>query len=186
VRESINILQRLFQLRQCEDTYFKNRSRPCLQHQIGRCSAPCVALVAPDTYADDVRHAVMFLDGRNDAILEEFKTAMEQSAEKLEFERAAKYRDQIKQLRKIQEQQYVHAASGDADVRGGARPGRRACRACSSVAADCSVTAPGSRATNSRSKARNCSMRSSQYYFGGGEREIPKAIVLAIRSTMRS
>src|SRR5512147_1258579 len=107
VRESINILQKLFQLRQCEDSYFKNRSRPCLQHQIGRCSAPCVELITPQAYADDVRYAEMFLDGRNDAILEEFKSAMEQAAGALEFERAAKYRDQIAQLRKIQEQQYV-------------------------------------------------------------------------------
>ena len=181
VRESINILQKLFQLRQCEDSYFKNRSRPCLQHQIGRCSAPCVRLVAPDAYADDVRHAVMFLDGRNDAILDEFKTAMEQSADSLAFERAAKYRDQITQLRKIQEQQYVHAASGDVDVfavamasgaacvqgvfiRGGRLLGHRTWFPRNELAVDGSELLDAFLA---------------QYYFGGGEREIPKAIVIS-------
>jgi excinuclease ABC subunit C len=181
VRESINILQKLFQLRQCEDSYFKNRSRPCLQHQIGRCSAPCVELVTPQAYADDVRYAEMFLDGRNDAILEEFKTAMEKAADSLEFERAAKYRDQIAQLRKIQEQQYVHAASGDVDVfavalasgascvqgmfiRGGRLLGHRTWFPRNELAVD---------------GAELLDAFLAQYYFGGAEREIPKAIVLS-------
>ncbi len=181
VRESLNILQKLFQLRQCEDTYFKNRSRPCLQHQIGRCSAPCVNLVAPDAYAQDVRHAVMFLDGRNDAILEEFKSAMDHAAEALEFERAAKHRDQITQLRKIQEQQYVHAATGDVDIfavalasgcacvqgmfiRGGRLLGHRTWFPRNELAVD------GAELLNAFL---------AQYYFGGGERDIPKAVVVS-------
>ena len=181
VRESINILQRLFQLRQCEDSYFKNRSRPCLQHQIGRCSAPCVQLVAPETYADDVRHAVMFLDGRNDAILEEFKTAMEQSAEKLEFERAVKYRDQITQLRKIQEQQYVHAASGDVDVFAVALASGAACVQGMFIRGGRLL---GHRTWFPRNElavegAEMLDAFLAQYYFGGGDREVPKAIVLS-------
>lgn len=181
VRESINILQRLFQLRQCEDSYFKNRARPCLQHQIGRCSAPCVQLVAPDTYAEDVRHAVMFLDGRNDAILEEFKIAMEEAAEKLEFERAVKYRDQIKQLRKIQEQQYVHAASGDVDVFAVAIASGAACVQGMFIRGGRLL---GHRTWFPRNElavegAEMLDAFLAQYYFGGGEREIPKAIVLS-------
>jgi excinuclease ABC subunit C len=116
VRESINILQKLFQLRSCEDSYFKNRSRPCLQHQIGRCTAPCVGLISPADYAADVRRAELFLEGRSHEVLEEFKQEMERAAQALDFERAARYRDQIAQLRKIQEQQYVHSESGDVDV----------------------------------------------------------------------
>ena len=116
VRESLNILQKLFRIRQCEESYFRNRSRPCLQHQIARCSAPCVRYVTPAEYAEDVRHAVMFLEGRNEAILDEFKSSMEEAATQLDFERAAKYRDQITQLRKVQEQQYVHGEAGDSDV----------------------------------------------------------------------
>lgn len=181
VRESINILQRLFQLRQCEDSYFKNRARPCLQHQIGRCSAPCVQLVAPDTYAEDVRHAVMFLDGRNDAILEEFKIAMEDAAEKLEFERAVKFRDQIKQLRKIQEQQYVHAASGDVDVFAVALASGAACVQGMFIRGGRLL---GHRTWFPRNElavegAEMLDAFLAQYYFGGGEREIPKAIVLS-------
>lgn len=181
VRESINILQRLFQLRQCEDSYFKNRSRPCLQHQIGRCSAPCVRLVAPEGYAEDVRHAVMFLDGRNDAILEEFKTAMEEAAGKLEFERAAKHRDQITQLRKIQEQQYVHGASGDVDVFAVALASGAACVQGMFIRGGRLL---GHRTWFPRNElavngAELLDAFLAQYYFGGGEREIPKAIVIS-------
>lgn len=116
VRDSLNILQKVFQIRQCDDTFFKNRSRPCLQYQINRCTAPCVGLIEPEAYAEDVRHAVMFLEGKNKVVLNEFKARMEQRAEALEFERAARYRDQIGHLTRVQEQQYVHGAAGEVDV----------------------------------------------------------------------
>ena len=116
VRDSLNILQKLFQLRQCEDSYFKNRSRPCLQHQIRRCSGPCVGLVEPEAYAEDVELAVMFLEGKSQDVLEQFKRKMNEAAEAMEYERAARYRDQITHLRKVQESQYVHGEGGDVDV----------------------------------------------------------------------
>ncbi len=116
VRDSLNILQRLFRLRNCEDSYFKNRSRPCLQYQIQRCSGPCVGLVTADAYADDVELAVMFLQGKSQAVLDTFKRRMEAASQALEFERAAVLRDQITHLRKVQESQYVHGDGGDVDV----------------------------------------------------------------------
>lgn len=116
VRDSLGILQKLFRIRQCEDSYFRNRTRPCLQYQIQRCSAPCVGFVDSEEYQRDVRHAVMFLEGRNQAILDEFKSAMEAAAERLDFERAARLRDQIRHLTRVQEEQSVHAAEGDVDV----------------------------------------------------------------------
>jgi len=116
VRDSLNILQKVFQVRQCEDTFFKNRSRPCLQFQIKRCSGPCCDLVSKDAYAEDVQHAVMFLEGKSRDVLEDYANKMEAAAKDLEFERAAKYRDQITHLRKIQEQQYVVGNQGDIDV----------------------------------------------------------------------
>ena len=118
VRDSLNVLQRLFMVRQCEDSYFKNRSRPCLQHQIRRCSAPCVGLINKDDYAEDVELAILFLQGKSIDVLDQFKTKMDAAASALEYERAAKYRDQILQLRKIQERQYVHGDAGDVDVFG--------------------------------------------------------------------
>ena len=116
VRDSLNILQKLFGVRPCSDTFFKNRSRPCLQHQIKRCSAPCVGRIDRERYADDVRLAVMFLEGKSADVLDEFKTKMEAASAALEFERAARHRDRIKHLRRVQENQYVHGAGGDADV----------------------------------------------------------------------
>ena len=116
VRESIQVLQKLFQLRSCEDGFYKNRSRPCLQHQIGRCSAPCVGRVESEDYAADVGLAQMFLEGRSRAVLQELKQRMESASKAREFEHAAKYRDQIAQLRRIQENQYVHGESGEVDV----------------------------------------------------------------------
>ncbi|MCZ6856273.1 MAG: excinuclease ABC subunit UvrC, partial [Gammaproteobacteria bacterium] len=95
VRESINILQKLFRLRHCDDTFYKNRSRPCLQYQIQRCSGPCVGLVTPASYAEDVDLAEMFLDGRSNAVLKVFKKRMQEASDERNFERAAKYRDQI-------------------------------------------------------------------------------------------
>ena len=116
VRDSLNILQKVFQVRQCEDTFFKNRARPCLQYQIKRCSGPCCDLISTEDYADDVQHAAMFLEGKNNAVMQDYANKMEDASDKLEFEQAAHYRDQVGHLRKIQEQQYVVGNQGDIDV----------------------------------------------------------------------
>lgn len=116
VRDSINILQKVFQLRNCDDSYFKNRTRPCLQHQIQRCTAPCVDLVSATDYRSDVELAVMFLEGKSQAVLDRFKEQMDTHAKNLDFEKAARVRDQIAHLRKVQESQYVHGQTGDEDV----------------------------------------------------------------------
>ncbi len=117
VRETLGLLQKLFKVRQCEDSFFKNRSRPCLQHQIERCRAPCVGLVAEQDYADDVRHTIMFLEGKNREVREEITARMTLCSENLEFERAAVYRDQLEALAHIQSQQFVETdSSGSVDV----------------------------------------------------------------------
>jgi excinuclease ABC subunit C len=116
IRESLALLQKTFLVRQCEDSYFKNRTRPCLQYQIKRCKGPCVGLVEPEEYAEDVRHSVMFLEGRSSALTDELSAAMEKAAMNLEFERAAELRDQISQLRRVQDQQSMEGGSGDVDV----------------------------------------------------------------------
>ena len=116
VRESLNVMQKLFRVRQCEDSYFRNRSRPCLQFQIGRCSAPCVEYVTREDYARDVRHAEMFLEGRSSAVIEELSEAMEAASAALDFERAAALRDQVAVLRRLQAQYHVQGASADMDV----------------------------------------------------------------------
>lgn len=117
VRETLNQLQKLFQLRGCEDSYFDNRSRPCLQHQIGRCTAPCVGLISAEDYASDLEHAVLFLEGDADAVTGKLAERMEQASAALAFERAAQYRDQLVKLRNVQSQQLIsRAGGGDFDV----------------------------------------------------------------------
>jgi len=116
VRESLALLQKIFHVRQCEDSYFRNRTRPCLQYQIKRCSGPCVNLTTPEEYAEDVRHSMMFLEGKNDQIRDELTARMAKLSEALEFEEASRVRDQIKDLRIIQESQYVSGEKGDVDV----------------------------------------------------------------------
>ena len=115
-RESLHLLQKVFPVRQCEDIFFKNRSRPCLQYQIKRCAAPCVGLVDKETYRQDVQHAVMFLEGKSHLLTDELAARMESAASQLDFERAAHYRDQIAMLRRVQEHQYVSGERGDLDV----------------------------------------------------------------------
>jgi len=115
-KESLNLLQKLFPVRQCEDSFFKNRARPCLQYQIKRCTAPCVGLISGEQYAEDVRHASMFLDGKNSAVIDELVHRMEQAADQLAFEQAAKFRDQIQALRKVQERQYICGEQGHLDI----------------------------------------------------------------------
>ena len=116
VRQTIALIHKLFRVRQCTDAFFRNRSRPCLQYQIDRCSGPCVGLVDRADYAEDVRHATMFLEGRSEAMIEELVERMEAASRRLHFELAARYRDQISGLRRVQERQYVGGARGDIDV----------------------------------------------------------------------
>jgi len=117
VRDTLQQLQKLFRIRNCDDTYFANRSRPCLQYQIQRCTAPCVGLVSKEHYARDVSAAIKVLEGRNDEVGEELGRRMDGAAERLEFEEAAQLRDQLAKLKVIQAQQIVTAgADHDADV----------------------------------------------------------------------
>ena len=115
VRDTLNQLQRLFHIRNCSDSFFANRSRPCLQHQIGRCSAPCVGLITKEAYAQDIGAAVKVLDGRSDEVNAELQVRMEEAAGRREFERAAVIRDQLAALKRIQAQQIV-TAEGERDV----------------------------------------------------------------------
>ncbi|MFT2110195.1 excinuclease ABC subunit UvrC [Marinomonas sp. 2405UD68-3] len=116
VKESLNTMQKVFKVRQCEDSYYANRSRPCLQYQIKRCSGPCVNLIEDDEYVNDVRHAKMFLEGKNNELTKEITLQMTEAAKSMEFEKAALLRDQIVQLKHVQEQQNVYGQTGDADV----------------------------------------------------------------------
>src|SRR5690554_3251295 len=116
VRESLNLLQKLFPVRQCEDSYYQNRSRPCLQYQIKRCTAPCVGLVSEDEYQKDVQHTILFLEGKNKQVMDELSAQMEAAAQQLQFEQAAFIRDKIISLRRVQERQYVSSMQGDSDV----------------------------------------------------------------------
>ncbi|MFN7550156.1 MAG: excinuclease ABC subunit UvrC [Pseudomonadota bacterium] len=118
VRESIDLLQKLFRVRQCEDSFFRGRSRPCLQHQIGRCTAPCVGLINHEEYARDVRHTAMFLDGRSTTVTGELAAEMDAASRALDFERAALLRDQIATLKQVQARQFVSTAEQEADVLG--------------------------------------------------------------------
>src|SRR5208283_3834371 len=117
VRDTLQQLQRLFRIRNCDDTYFDNRSRPCLQYQIQRCTAPCVGLISAESYARDVDAAIKVLEGRNDEVQLELARRMEAAAEQLNFEEAARARDQLANLKVIQAQQIVTAdLEHDADV----------------------------------------------------------------------
>ncbi|PZQ29852.1 MAG: excinuclease ABC subunit C [Stenotrophomonas acidaminiphila] len=127
VRETLNLMQKLFRIRNCEDSVFRNRSRPCLQYQIGRCSAPCVGLVPEADYAEAARRATLFLDGRSDELTRELGSAMEQASANLEFEQAARLRDLVASIRTLQARQYVDGHAADLDVLACAMQGSQAC-----------------------------------------------------------
>ncbi|MDB2416521.1 excinuclease ABC subunit UvrC [Pseudomonadales bacterium] len=181
VRDSLNVLQRLFMVRQCEDSYFKNRSRPCLQHQIRRCSAPCVGLVSKEDYAEDVELAILFLQGKSIDVLDQFKTKMDAAASALDYERAAKYRDQILQLRKIQERQYVHGDAGDVDVFGYAEEGGQNCVQGVFIRAGRVLGQRTYYNKNDLSLTAGEFLQAfvAQYYFASVQRDIPKSILVS-------
>jgi excinuclease ABC subunit C len=116
-KESINLLQRIFRLRTCENSVYQNRTRPCLLYQIQRCSGPCVGMIDDAAYAADVRNAVMVLNGKQSEVEKRLREAMEQASEALEFEQAAVLRDQLQALHTVQQKQFIEADSDtDADI----------------------------------------------------------------------
>ncbi len=177
VRETLNQLQKLFRIRQCEDSFYANRSRPCLQYQIRRCTAPCVGLISREDYARDVADAQAFLEGRSNQVTERLAERMEAAAERLDFETAARLRDQIARLKRVEERQFVAASDArDVDVLGLSQSGGLACVAVLFIR--------GGRLLGSRSHfprgAEDASPGDilqafiSQYY---AEREAPRSIV---------
>jgi excinuclease ABC subunit C len=115
VRESIQLLQRVFRLRTCENSVFQNRSRPCLLYQIRRCTAPCVGLISPSAYAEDVKGAQLYLEGRSDTALKRLEGRMQGASDARRYEEAAVYRDQIQSLAKVSQRQYADTGD-DVDV----------------------------------------------------------------------
>jgi len=116
IRYTINHIQKLFKLRSCDNSVFSNRSRPCLQYQIKRCAAPCVGLINKEDYDTKIEHTDLFLKGKSEFIINQQVSLMEQAASKLDYERAAEYRDNIEQLRKVNEKQFVTGFSDNLDI----------------------------------------------------------------------
>ena len=116
VKETLKLLQKIFPVRQCEDAYFNARSRPCLQYQIERCTAPCVGLISQTDYQHDVDSTMLFMEGQGGKLIDQLVKNMEIAAEKLEFEQAAAFRDQIQRLRAVMEKHWVEGEKGDVDI----------------------------------------------------------------------
>jgi len=127
VRDTLNLLHKLFKLRNCENSVFKHRSRACLQYQIGRCSAPCVGKVSQAHYGQAVQQATLFLQGKSDQLIDDLSSAMLAASEALEFERAAQLRDLVASLRSLHNRQYVDGRAADLDVLACAMQGTDAC-----------------------------------------------------------
>ncbi|MEO1247239.1 MAG: excinuclease ABC subunit UvrC, partial [Pseudomonadota bacterium] len=128
VRQTLAELQKLFMIRNCNESFFRNRTRPCLQYQIKRCTAPCVGLISEGEYRRDIEAAIQFLEGKNQAVIESFAERMEEASKNLDFEQAARFRDQIKRLNKVEARQLVTRSDGaDLDVLGFASNGAMHC-----------------------------------------------------------
>lgn len=128
VRKTLNELQKLFQIRNCRDTFFKNRTRPCLQYQIRRCTAPCVGYISEADYAEDINAALLFLEGKNRSVIDHLVDRMERSSARQEYEQAARFRDQITRLKKVEAEQLIaRDSAADLDVVGVAADGGLYC-----------------------------------------------------------
>lgn len=178
VRESLALMQKIFRIRNCEDSVFAHRARPCLQYQINRCSAPCVDYIDQADYRRDLEHAILCLEGKSEQVTEQLTAAMETASQALDFEEAARLRDQIQQLRRLQERQIVDTGSGEADAFALAeRPGGL----CISV-----LTVRQGRVLGARNYAPDNGLDLasgellgefiSQYYLGQG-REVPSEVL---------
>ncbi len=178
VRQTLNELQKLFLIRPCNDNYFRNRSRPCLQYQIKRCTAPCVGLISEEQYAKDFDAALQFLDGRNQSVVDTFVERMEMASAKQQYEIAARFRDQISKLKEVQARQLVSRAAGkDLDVIGFASNGAIHCVTILFIRNGAVIGSrdhfPRSHGQVDRQQLLNSFV--SQYYLG---RDVPREIIL--------
>jgi len=180
VRESLSWLQKVFRVRQCEDSYYKGRSRPCLQYQIGRCSAPCVGIVSNKEYAVDVNYTELFLKGKSSDIQADLANQMERHAAALEFEQAADLRDRIAHLQQVQSTQCIEGETGDMDILGGVMDGGQVCIQL--------VCVRGGRVLGSRSYFPKSQLEeplamqieafvAQHYLIGSGASDIPREII---------
>ena len=179
VRETLNLLQKIFLVRQCQDSFFRNRSRPCLQYQIKRCSGPCVGLIERERYEADVQQAQMFLEGKSQTLVRDSIKQMEQASDKQDFETAAMLRDRIAMLKRITEKQYITGEGGDADVMAIAATAEAACIVVTWIRAGQNL---GSKSFFPRMGAESTPWEMldaflSQYYLSG--RTIPARIYLS-------
>ena len=126
-RNALSILQKVFKVRQCDDYFFNHRSRPCLQHQIDRCSAPCVDYIDKKKYRNDINCAIEFLEGNNQQLIERYVKSMDAASTNMDYEKAAEYRDKIEMLRAVSEQQYVSSEDGNIDIIAAQSEGEVAC-----------------------------------------------------------
>ena len=178
VRQTLNDLQKLFLVRQCQDSYFSNRTRPCLQYQIKRCTAPCVGLVSQEHYARDVEAAIEFLDGKNQSVIDTFAARMDQASSERHYEQAARFRDQIARLKEIEARQLVsRSARKDLDIIGFASNGAIHCVTVLFIRNGAVIGSrdhfPKSAAESERQKILNAFV--AQYYLG---RDAPAEIIL--------
>lgn len=180
IRETLNVLQKAFKIRQCDNNYFKNRARPCLQYQIKRCKAPCVDLVTAQQYSEDVRLSSLFLEGRNQELTQELSQTMEQAADQLDFEKAAEIRDQIALIRRVQDQQSMEGGTGNVDIIAAIINPGGACV--------CLITVRNGRVLGSKNFFPQVSIEEdtqtvlyafiSQYYLANPDRDFPKELIV--------
>ena len=178
VRQTLNELQKLFLIRQCRDSYFSNRTRPCLQYQIKRCTAPCVDLISEEQYRQDVDAAIEFLEGKNKRVIDTFVKRMEQASAAQQYEQAARFRDQITRLNKIEAKQLISRHAGkDLDILGFASNGAVHCVTVLFIRNGAVIGSRDHfpRLTGETDRQRILNAFVAQYYLG---RDVPGEIVL--------
>jgi excinuclease ABC subunit C len=178
VRQTLNELQKLFLIRTCQDNFFQNRTRPCLQFQIKRCTAPCVDLITEEQYAKDIDAAIQFLDGRNQNVIDTFISRMDEAASSQDYEQAARFRDQIAKLKEVEARQLVSRSAGkDLDIIGFASNGAMHCVTILFIRNGAIIGSrdhfPRSPGQTERQKLLNGFV--AQYYLG---RDAPREIIL--------
>ena len=179
-RSALNLLQKVFRVRPCDDYFFSHRSRPCLQYQIDRCSGPCVGLIDKDSYGSEIEAAIEFLEGNSHALIARYVNEMDQASANLDYEAAARARNKIEMLRKVSEQQYVSAQTGDVDIAAVEVEGEIACVQVFNIRAGMNLGNKSyfPRIPDIASEEKIINAFLGQYYLG---HSIPEEIILSHR-----